>query len=127
MNAQAGRIAIDGVDVARIGLDALRARLALVPQDSLLFRGTLRENLYVIMGAEVGRARGLTLGLFRAARAQGPAEHEDGRGAAGRAAARVAAPQGGHARRPRDGGDVQPGLGGQRRRRVFCLTTLAPF
>ena len=47
MNAQAGRIAIDGVDVARIGLDALRARLALVPQDSLLFGGTLRENLYV--------------------------------------------------------------------------------
>ena len=52
---------------------ALRARLALVPQDSLLFRGTLRENLYVVVGAEADRARGLTLDRFRAARAQGPA------------------------------------------------------
>ncbi|KAH9931733.1 multidrug resistance-associated ABC transporter [Epithele typhae] len=36
---------VDGVDVATVGLDVLRERLALVPQDSLLFKGTLRENL----------------------------------------------------------------------------------
>ena len=47
VNVQAGRITIDGVDIARIGLDPLRSRLAFVPQDSLLFGGTLRENLYV--------------------------------------------------------------------------------
>ena len=47
VNVQAGSIEIDGKDIANIGLDALRLRLALVPQDSLLFKGTLRENLYV--------------------------------------------------------------------------------
>ncbi|KAI0635122.1 multidrug resistance-associated ABC transporter [Trametes polyzona] len=45
VNPQAGRIEIDGYDIAEIGLDVLRGRLALVPQDSLLFKGTLRENL----------------------------------------------------------------------------------
>ncbi|KAJ7591654.1 multidrug resistance-associated ABC transporter [Mycena floridula] len=42
---QSGRIVVDGVDVREIGLDTLRSRLALVPQDSTLFLGTLRENL----------------------------------------------------------------------------------
>ncbi|KAI0701736.1 multidrug resistance-associated ABC transporter [Earliella scabrosa] len=45
VNVQAGVITIDGVNIAEIGLDVLRGRLALVPQDSLLFKGTLRENL----------------------------------------------------------------------------------
>ncbi|KAI0360724.1 multidrug resistance-associated ABC transporter [Trametes cingulata] len=45
VNLQAGSIDIDGRDIAEIGLDVLRGRLALVPQDSLLFKGTLRENL----------------------------------------------------------------------------------
>ncbi|KAF7760155.1 hypothetical protein Agabi119p4_10831 [Agaricus bisporus var. burnettii] len=40
-----GKIEIDGVDIQKIGLDTLRTRLALVPQDSTLFLGTLRENL----------------------------------------------------------------------------------
>ena len=44
---QAGTITIDGVDLAKIGLETLRGRLALVPQDSILFKGTLRENLCV--------------------------------------------------------------------------------
>lgn len=47
VNVQSGRIEIDGQNIADIGLDTLRGRLALVPQDSLLFKGTLRENLYV--------------------------------------------------------------------------------
>ena len=42
-----GKIEIDGYDISRIGLDVLRGRLALVPQDSTLFLGTLRENLQV--------------------------------------------------------------------------------
>lgn len=44
---RSGKIEIDGVNIGEIGLDALRSRLAVVPQDSTLFLGTLRENLYV--------------------------------------------------------------------------------
>ena len=47
VNVQEGKIEIDGVDIANIGLETLRGRLALVPQDSVLFKGTLRDNLYV--------------------------------------------------------------------------------
>jgi ATP-binding cassette subfamily C (CFTR/MRP) protein 1 len=46
---QDGKIEIDGYDISRIGLDTLRDRLALVPQDSTLFLGTLRENLCVLL------------------------------------------------------------------------------
>ncbi|KAJ7630119.1 multidrug resistance-associated ABC transporter [Mycena polygramma] len=42
---QSGEINIDGHDISKVGLDVLRGRLALVPQDSVLFLGTLRENL----------------------------------------------------------------------------------
>ena len=42
---QSGKIEIDGINIRDIGLDVLRSRLALVPQDSTLFLGTLRENL----------------------------------------------------------------------------------
>ncbi|KAL4252214.1 ATP-binding cassette transporter C [Abortiporus biennis] len=45
VNVQSGEIIIDGHNIANIGLDVLRTRLALVPQDTTLFRGTLRENL----------------------------------------------------------------------------------
>ena len=42
-----GKIEMDGINIRDIGLDVLRTRLALVPQDSTLFLGTLRENLSV--------------------------------------------------------------------------------
>ncbi|KAJ7284389.1 multidrug resistance-associated ABC transporter [Mycena rebaudengoi] len=42
---QSGKIEIDGYNIRNIGLDALRRNLALVPQDSVLFLGTLRDNL----------------------------------------------------------------------------------
>lgn len=40
-----GRIIIDGIDIASIGLADLRSRLALVPQDPVIFSGTVRSNL----------------------------------------------------------------------------------
>ncbi|KAE9399630.1 multidrug resistance-associated ABC transporter [Gymnopus androsaceus JB14] len=42
---EGGKIEIDGLNIRDIGLDVLRGKLALVPQDSVLFLGTLRENL----------------------------------------------------------------------------------
>ncbi|OQR85045.1 ATP-binding Cassette (ABC) Superfamily [Achlya hypogyna] len=41
----AGKVAIDGVDIATIGLKTLRSRLAIVPQNPVLFKGTLRSYL----------------------------------------------------------------------------------
>jgi ATP-binding cassette subfamily C (CFTR/MRP) protein 1 len=40
-----GSIIIDGQDIAKMGLHALRSRLTIIPQDPVLFSGTLRINL----------------------------------------------------------------------------------
>ena len=40
-----GSITIDGIDVSQLGLADLRSRLALVPQDPVIFSGTVRANL----------------------------------------------------------------------------------
>ncbi|KAL9119448.1 MAG: hypothetical protein Q9187_004001 [Circinaria calcarea] len=45
LEVENGQIRIDGVDTKNIGLRALRQRLATVPQDPILFAGTLRFNL----------------------------------------------------------------------------------
>lgn len=40
-----GAILIDGEDIAQLGLHALRSRLTIIPQDPVLFSGSLRINL----------------------------------------------------------------------------------
>ncbi|XP_051815787.1 canalicular multispecific organic anion transporter 1 isoform X2 [Acanthochromis polyacanthus] len=45
IEAAEGRILIDGIDIAEIGLHDLRNNLTIIPQDPVLFSGTLRMNL----------------------------------------------------------------------------------
>ncbi|NXK73375.1 MRP3 protein, partial [Amazona guildingii] len=45
LEAAKGEIKIDGVKIAEIGLHDLRSRLTIIPQDPVLFSGTLRMNL----------------------------------------------------------------------------------
>ncbi|KAL4891206.1 P-loop containing nucleoside triphosphate hydrolase protein [Aspergillus ambiguus] len=45
LEARTGRIVVDGLDVSKMKLHALRSRLAIIPQDPVLFSGTVRSNL----------------------------------------------------------------------------------
>jgi len=41
----AGKIIIDGIDISIVGLNDLRSKLNIIPQEPTLFEGTIRDNL----------------------------------------------------------------------------------
>ncbi|XP_041776524.1 multidrug resistance-associated protein 1-like isoform X3 [Anopheles merus] len=45
VEAAGGQIIIDGLDISKMGLHQLRSRLTIIPQDPVLFSGTLRANV----------------------------------------------------------------------------------
>ena len=44
-DVQDGRVTFDGTDVRALTLDSLRAQFGLVPQETILFSGTIRDNI----------------------------------------------------------------------------------
>lgn len=40
-----GKIIIDGLDICKLGLHDLRSRFGIIPQDPVLFQGTVRSNI----------------------------------------------------------------------------------
>ncbi len=57
-DVQQGRILVDGQDVARVRQESLRAQLAIVPQEPLLFHRSLAENIaYARPGASEAEIR----------------------------------------------------------------------
>ncbi|MCK5163842.1 MAG: ABC transporter ATP-binding protein [Desulfobacula sp.] len=54
-NVSKGEILIDGLDLSTIDLDFLRRHIALMPQESFLFSGTIRDN--ILMGQEMEKER----------------------------------------------------------------------
>ena len=45
LEARAGSIHIDGIDISKVKLHDLRSRLTIIPQDPVLFSGTIRSNM----------------------------------------------------------------------------------
>ncbi|KAJ2076930.1 hypothetical protein H4R24_005425, partial [Coemansia sp. RSA 988] len=45
VEAASGQILLDGEDIAKYGLFDVRSKLSIIPQDPVLFAGTVRENL----------------------------------------------------------------------------------
>ncbi|TDL25136.1 multidrug resistance-associated ABC transporter [Rickenella mellea] len=47
VEATSGRILVDGIDIAKVGLTDLRSKLTIIPQDPTILSGTLRSTLDV--------------------------------------------------------------------------------
>ena len=45
IEAAGGQITIDGQNIGLMGLERLRSRITIIPQDPVLFSGTLKMNL----------------------------------------------------------------------------------
>ena len=72
-DATAGRVLLDGVDIRQIKQDALISQISMVPQETILFSGTVRDNIRygkpdanddeVIAAAQAAQAHGFILTL----------------------------------------------------------------
>ena len=72
-DASKGRVSVDGADVRGIRQNSLLGRIAVVPQESILFSGTIRDNIRygrpeatedeVIAAAKAAQAHAFILGL----------------------------------------------------------------
>jgi ATP-binding cassette subfamily B multidrug efflux pump len=72
-DAASGRVLFDGIDVRELRQDALRQRIGIVPQESILFSGTVRENIAygrpeatdaeVVAAAQAAQAHGFIMEL----------------------------------------------------------------
>jgi HlyB family type I secretion system ABC transporter len=70
---ESGRIVIDGYDISKVELYSLRQQVGIVPQDTLLFDGTVQENIAltcpnasadeIIYAAKVAAAHEFIMGL----------------------------------------------------------------
>ncbi|KAI6042761.1 hypothetical protein EDC04DRAFT_3058052 [Pisolithus marmoratus] len=45
VDPERGRIVIDGIDIANIGVRDLRSRITYIPEDAILFSGSVRDNI----------------------------------------------------------------------------------
>lgn len=71
--AESGRILIDNYDISKVELYSLRRQIGVVPQDTLLFEGTVQENIAltnpdatteeIIQAAQVAAAHEFIMGL----------------------------------------------------------------
>ncbi len=72
-NAESGRILIDNYDISKVELYSLRQQVGIVPQDSLLFEGSIQDNIAltnpqantdsVIMAAKIANAHDFIMDL----------------------------------------------------------------
>jgi len=72
-DVSSGRIMIDGIDIREVTQDSLLKRLTIVPQETILFSGTIRDNIRygvpsathekVIQAAKTAQAHDFILGL----------------------------------------------------------------
>ena len=44
-----GSVIIDGLDIKTVGLHTLRSAISVIPQDPVLFQGTVRYNIFILV------------------------------------------------------------------------------
>jgi len=45
LEIESGFIEIDGKDISKVGLQRLRSKVTMIPQDPVLFKGTIKYNI----------------------------------------------------------------------------------